>query len=209
MRTALFLLLASATAHAAPALVSQSDPHPGIHREVWVDSAIPGKLSALDRASGDVLWTSPCEVGYGRGFGAGFGRDGEALLVGPSAGGHRIVRVSLATGELLDVDDVPTFDQALVEADLCLLCAPRTICAVDARSLKMRWRYAREGERYHLVARSGASARSPCAISPAHMLAICSTLRPWNSGGNAGKAGSVRNCTIVVSSSGDSRAKSR
>jgi outer membrane protein assembly factor BamB len=138
-----------------PVLVHGYEPPAGGR---WVDSAIPGKLTALDRASGEVLWTSPCEVGYGRGFGAGFGRDGEALLVGPSAGGHRIVRVSVATGELLDVDDVPTFDQALVEADLCLLCAPRTICAVDSRSLKMRWRYAREGERYHLVARSGASA---------------------------------------------------
>jgi len=137
-----------------PVLVHGYEPPAGGR---WVDSAIPGKLTALDRASGEVLWTSPCEVGYGRGFGAGFGRDGEALLVGPSAGGHRIVRVSLATGELLDVDDVPTFDQALVEADLCLLCAPRSICAIDSRSLKQRWRYAREGERYHLVARSGAS----------------------------------------------------
>jgi hypothetical protein len=138
-----------------PVLVHGYEPPAGGR---WVDSAIPGKLSALDRASGELLWTSPCEVGYGRGFGAGFGRDGEALLVGPSAGGHRIVRVSLANGELLSVDDVPTFDQALVEADLCLLCAPRSICAVDSRSLKMRWRYAREGERYHLVARSGANA---------------------------------------------------
>jgi hypothetical protein len=138
-----------------PVLVHGYEPPAGGR---WVDSAIPGKLTALDRASGEVLWTSPCEVGYGRGFGAGFGREGEAVLVGPSAGGHRIVRVSIATGELLDVGDVPTFDQALVEADLCLLCAPRSICAVDSRSLKMRWRYAREGERYHLVARSGASA---------------------------------------------------
>ena len=33
----------------------------------WIDSVIPGKLAALDRTSGSVLWSSPCEVGYGRG----------------------------------------------------------------------------------------------------------------------------------------------
>jgi hypothetical protein len=47
MRTALFVLLLSATAHAAPVLVSQSDPHPGIHREVWADSAIPARIHLL------------------------------------------------------------------------------------------------------------------------------------------------------------------
>jgi hypothetical protein len=48
MRTALYMLLAVGTAaHAAPALVSQSDPHPGIHREVWVDSAIPARIHLL------------------------------------------------------------------------------------------------------------------------------------------------------------------
>jgi len=138
-----------------PVLVHGYEPPAGGR---WVDSAIPGKLSALDRASGELLWTSPCEVGYGRGFGAGFGRDGEALLVGPSAGGHRIVRMSLATGELLDVAAVPTFDEAVVEADLCLLVSARSVTAVDARTLQTRWRYGREGERYHLVARTGAHA---------------------------------------------------
>jgi hypothetical protein len=138
-----------------PLLVHGYEPPAGGR---WVDDAIPGKLSALDRSNGELLWTSPCEVGYGRGFGAGFGRDGEAVLVGPSAGGHRIVRMSLDSGELHDVAAVPTFDEAVVEADLCLLASARAVTAVDSRTLKVRWRYAREGERYHLVARNGAHA---------------------------------------------------
>ena len=88
----------------------------------------------------------------------GFGRDGEAVLVGPSAAGHRIVRMSLATGELLGVADMATFDEAVVESDLCLLLSARSVSAVDVRTLQPRWRYAREGERYHLVARNGAHA---------------------------------------------------
>jgi hypothetical protein len=124
----------------------------------WVDSAIPGRLTALQRSTGDVLWSSPCEVGYGRGFGAGFGRDGDAVLVGPSASGHRIARMSLETGELLGVADIPTFDEAVVEADLCLVASARAVTAIDTRTLAPRWRYAREGERYHLIARSGAHA---------------------------------------------------
>jgi len=138
-----------------PVLVHGYEPPAGGR---WVDSAIPGKLSALDRSSGELLWTSPCEVGYGRGFGAGFGREGEAVLVGPSTPGHRIVRMSLETGELLDVRAVPTFDDAVVESDLCLLVSAGAVTAVDSRTLQTRWRYAREGERYHLVDRNGAHA---------------------------------------------------
>jgi exopolysaccharide biosynthesis protein len=48
MRFAALLLVAMTTAaHAAPALVSQSDPYPGIHREVWVDSAIPARIHLI------------------------------------------------------------------------------------------------------------------------------------------------------------------
>lgn len=123
----------------------------------WIDSAIPGKLTSLDRSSGDVLWTSPCEVGYGRGFGAGFGREADAVLAGPSAAGHRVVRMSLESGELLDVAEAPAFDEAVIHPDLCFLVSARAVTAIDSLTLEPKWRYAREGERYHLVARRGDS----------------------------------------------------
>jgi hypothetical protein len=48
MRLAAFLLVATATAaYATPTLSSQSDPFPGIHREIWVDSAIPARIHLL------------------------------------------------------------------------------------------------------------------------------------------------------------------
>ena len=53
-----------------PVLLHVYDPPAG---GMWVDDVIPGKLAALDRHTGETLWLSPCEVGYGRGFGAGFG----------------------------------------------------------------------------------------------------------------------------------------
>jgi hypothetical protein len=141
-----------AIASAGPILVHGYEPPAGGR---WVDSAIPGRLTALERQGGEVLWSSPCEVGYGRGFGAGFGREGEVVLVGPSAAGHRIVRMSIETGELLGVGDIPTFDEAVVEADLCLVASARAVTAIDSRTLAVRWRYARPGERYHRIARSG------------------------------------------------------
>lgn len=47
MRIAALLFVMATTAHAAPMMVSQSDPYPGIHREVWVDSAIPARLHLI------------------------------------------------------------------------------------------------------------------------------------------------------------------
>jgi hypothetical protein len=48
MRLATLLLVATATAaYAAPTLSSQSDPFPGIHREIWVDTAIPARIHLL------------------------------------------------------------------------------------------------------------------------------------------------------------------
>ncbi len=120
----------------------------------WVYSAIPGKLSALDRTSGEVLWSSPCEVGYGRGFGAGFGREDDALILGPSGSGHRVVRMSLKNGELLAVKEIPTFDESIVAPDLAICASPRRIFALDAASLTDRWRHSGAGERYHHVART-------------------------------------------------------
>ncbi|MBA3394785.1 MAG: phosphodiester glycosidase family protein [Deltaproteobacteria bacterium] len=48
--------VASGTTAAAPALVSQSDPHPGIHRELWVDTAIPARihLVRIDLSSAEI-----------------------------------------------------------------------------------------------------------------------------------------------------------
>jgi hypothetical protein len=48
MRCALVaLLLAASSAAAAPARTAQSDPHPGIHYETWVDAAVPAKLALV------------------------------------------------------------------------------------------------------------------------------------------------------------------
>jgi hypothetical protein len=137
---------------AGPVLVHLYDPPAG---DRWIDEAIPGKLALLDRQSGEVRWTSPCEVGYGRGFGAGFGRNGDAVVLGPSTQGHRIVRMSLETGELRSAASLPTFDAALVAPDVCVVAALDRIAAYDSETLKEVWKYSREGERYHHVVRCG------------------------------------------------------
>jgi outer membrane protein assembly factor BamB len=124
----------------------------------WVDSAIPGKLGAYDRASGEQLWLSPCEVGYGRGFGAGFGGADDALVLGPSSSGssgHRIARMALGNGELIGVGEVPAFDEAEVWADVCVCVSAKRVVAIDSQTLRVRWSYDREGERYHHIGRSG------------------------------------------------------
>lgn len=121
----------------------------------WVDSAIPGKLTCLDRASGEVLWTSPCEVGYGRGFGAALGAREDVLVLGPSNNGHRIVRMSLGSGELLAVADIPTFDEAAVDSELAVCVSPRRVFAISCQDLREQWHFAREGQRYRHVGRCG------------------------------------------------------
>ena len=141
-----------AVASSGPVLMHVYDPPAG---ERWIDAAIPGKLGALDRNSGEVLWISPCEVGYGRGFGAGFGSQEDVLVAGPSANGHRIVRMTLASGELIDGRNIPAFDEAIVFADVIVIASKNKVIAIDARSLQERWSYSREGERYHNIAREG------------------------------------------------------
>jgi hypothetical protein len=141
-----------AIAPSGPVLAHLYDPPAG---DRWIDEAIPGKLALLDRGTGEVKWTSPCEVGYGRGFGAGFGRHGDAVVLGPSTQGHRIVRMSMETGELVAAGSVPTFDQSIVAPDVCVLCSGNRIAGYDTESLKELWKYGREGERYHAIARCG------------------------------------------------------
>lgn len=141
-----------AISSAGPVLVHLYDPPAG---DRWIDEAIPGKLALLDRASGEVKWTSPCEVGYGRGFGAGFGRKNDAVVLGPSTQGHRIVRMALETGELISAATLPTFDAAVVAPDVCVVASLDRIAAYDSETLKEVWKYSREGERYHHAVRSG------------------------------------------------------
>ena len=134
-----------------PVLVHVYEPPAG---ERWMDAAIPGKLGALDRSSGELLWVSPCEVGYGRGFGAGFGPEDDVLVAGPSASGHRVVRMTLSSGELSDARSIPAFDEAIVAGDLAVFASKSRVMAIDTRTLQERWSYARESERYHNIARS-------------------------------------------------------
>jgi hypothetical protein len=44
---ALLVIAVSGTAAAAPVRTSQSDPHPGIHREHWVDSTVPARIDLV------------------------------------------------------------------------------------------------------------------------------------------------------------------
>jgi translation initiation factor IF-1 len=123
----------------------------------WVDDVIPGKMGAIDRNSGETLWSSPCEVGYGRGFGAGFGRVHNAVVLGPGTGnhGHRAVRMDINTGELLMVEDIPSFDQALVFADMCICVMPDRVVAISTDDFTERWCHIAKKERFHMIARHG------------------------------------------------------
>jgi hypothetical protein len=135
-----------------PILVHVYDPPAG---GMWIDEVIPGKLGAIDRNSGEVLWTSPCEVGYGRGFGAGFGSSDEIIVLGPSSNGHRIVSMSAATGELLSAEPIDAFDEAIVSGDVCICSSAGCISAISTSVMKEAWRYTNGGQRFHQVRRRG------------------------------------------------------
>ncbi len=135
-----------------PVLVHGYEPPAG---GMWIDEVIPGKLAALDRSSGETIWQSPCEVGYGRGFGAGFGENGEVLVLGPSGAGHRIVRMNAETGELLAAEGIEPFDEAQVYEDVCVCVSAGQVVAVSTVMMGEAWRFTREGQRFHQVARSG------------------------------------------------------
>jgi hypothetical protein len=135
-----------------PVILHVYDPPAG---GKWVEDVIPGKVGAYHRQTGDRLWSSPCEVGYGRGFGAGFGSEGELVILGPSQLGHRITRMSAVDGVLLGVESIPEFDLALVTPDLCLCMGPKLITAVLTSPMIEAWRFQREGYRFHRIARSG------------------------------------------------------
>lgn len=122
---------------------------------MWIDEVIPGKLGALDRATGESLWSSPCEVGYGRGFAAGFGEGDDVIVLGPSSQGHRIVRMESETGKLLGAEGIEAFDEALVFGDLCICASASKVSAISTAMMAKAWSFSREGQRYHLVGRSG------------------------------------------------------
>lgn len=137
---------------AGPILLHGYDPPAG---GMWVDSVIPGKLGAIDRASGEFNWNSPCEVGYGRGFGAGFGSQGDVIVLGPSNKGHRAVRMSIETGELLALEKIRPFDEALVFGDVSVCVTAGRISGLMTSTLHEIWEYSKSGERYHHACRAG------------------------------------------------------
>ena len=141
-----------AFAATGPVLLHGYDPPAG---GKWIDDVIPGKLGAFDRSTGERLWIAPCEVGYGRGFGAGVGQQGRVIVLGPSQGGHRIVRMAMADGELLDSADTEPFDDAVVHPEVVVCSNARAVWGLDTVTLQETWRYAREGERYHGLAFAG------------------------------------------------------
>jgi len=135
-----------------PVIIHGYDPPAG---GKWVDNVIPGKLGAFDRTTGEELWVSPCEVGYGRGFGAGFGNQDDIVVLGPGTTGYRIARMSLASGELLGVGDIRPFDRALVYGDMSITVTQDRLCGIMTAAMAELWSYCRDGERYHLIGRSG------------------------------------------------------
>ncbi|MDP6539198.1 MAG: hypothetical protein QF903_07195 [Planctomycetota bacterium] len=135
-----------------PVLVHGYDPPAG---GMWVDSVIPGKLGALDRHTGETLWLSPCEVGYGRGFAAGFGSPEEVIVLGPSEQGQRIVRMERETGKLLGVEAIGDFDEAMVFEDLCLCANAKRVFAISTPLMSVAWAYEPPKERIHHIARCG------------------------------------------------------
>jgi hypothetical protein len=135
-----------------PVILHGYDPPAG---GKWIDSVIPGKLGAYDRSSGEVLWLSPCEVGYGRGFGCGLGEEDDVVILGPSNQSHRIARMSLVSGELIGASEIGAFDQGLVWGDMCLTVTPQRVTGILTSAMIEVWKYARDGERYHLAGRVG------------------------------------------------------
>lgn len=135
-----------------PVLLHGYDPPAG---GKWIDDVIPGKLGAFDRTTGERLWIAPCEVGYGRGFGAGIGKKGQVLVLGPSQGGHRMVRMAVGDGELLEAADIEPFDDAVVRPDVVVCSRAQAVTGLDPVALHELWRYERDGERYHGLARLG------------------------------------------------------
>jgi len=135
-----------------PVILHGYDPPAG---GKWIDSVIPGKLGAYDRGTGEQRWVSPCEVGYGRGFGCGLGEEDDVVILGPSIKSHRIARMSLSTGELLGASEIRPFDQALVFGDVCLTVTPQRVTGILTSAMIEVWSHARDGERYHLVGRIG------------------------------------------------------
>jgi len=122
----------------------------------WIDSVIPGKLGAFDRSSGETLWMCPCEVGYGRGFGAGLGSEDDVVVLGPGIKGkHRIARMSIGTGELLGASEIEPFDIALVGGDMSVTVTPARVAGIMTAAMIEVWSYKRDGERYHLIGRDG------------------------------------------------------
>jgi len=137
-----------------PVLVHGYDPPAG---GKWLDDVIPGKLGAFERQTGERLWIAPCEVGYGRGFGAGIGPQGQVLVLGPSAGGHLLVRMAASNGELLEASPIDPFDDALVGPDRVVCVSAGRVVGYDSASLEEVWTYARDNERYHWITRHGRS----------------------------------------------------
>lgn len=135
-----------------PVLMHGYDPPAG---GKWLDNVIPGKLGAIDRNTGELVWMGPCEVGYGRGFGAGVDANSDAVILGPASGGHLIARTSIEDGELLDAAEIEFFDEARVYGDVSVCVSAARVFGVDTTRLTERWAYARNGERYHHIERLG------------------------------------------------------
>lgn len=140
-----------------PILLHGYDPPAG---GKWIDSVIPGRLGAYERHSGETMWVSPCEVGYGRGFGAGLGSENDAVVLGPGSHGHLIARMNLDTGELIGAQEIASFDQAHVAGDMCIVVTPSRVSGILTAAMLEVWTFSRDEERYHLIGRDNAGAYS-------------------------------------------------
>ena len=136
-----------------PAFIHGYDPPAG---GKWIDNVIPGKLGAMDRSNGELLWVSPCEVGYGRGFGIGLGPEDDVVILGPGMQGHRIARQSVATGELLGAREIEPFDQAVVGPEMSVTVTAGKVTGIYTGPMIDVWTHMRDAERYHFAAAADA-----------------------------------------------------
>jgi len=144
-----------AIGNAGPVLIHSYDPPAG---GKWIDDVIPGRLGAFDRQTGESRWVGPCEVGYGRGFAAGFGVEDDCFVLGPASGGHLIARMSLSSGELLGAESIESFDQAVFASDVSLTLTPARVSGILTTAMLEVWSYQRDGARFHMIGRDGDSA---------------------------------------------------
>jgi hypothetical protein len=75
--------------------------------------------------------------------------------MGPSSQGHRILRMSIETGELLGESAIKAFDEAIIRDEASVTITATKVTGISTLDLVEMWTYSRADERYHSVAFCG------------------------------------------------------